>query len=391
MLESKRVQVSYKHHFERFLSAEPGRLHFAAHSHHMWPDVTWDAHCQAWQDAARSIDDKWDAHVLSRVLPSVRAHIARIIGLPSGASIAFAPNTHELVVRLVSCLPTPARIVTSDSEFHSFARQCARWEEAGRASVERVPVEPYESFAKRFLRAVSSGAADLVFVSHVFFDSGHVFESFQELASAARDDALIAIDAYHGFMALPTNLSAVAHRVFYLAGGYKYAMSGEGACFMHCPEGYGARPVNTGWFAGFGELASGASGVPYSRDGMRFFGSTFDPSGLYRMAAVFDWLEQIDVSVGDIHRHVQALQHRFQDGIAERGLHVGELVPAASAPRGHFLTFRTPRAAALDEGLAAAQVIVDHRGDRLRFGFGLYQDAGDVDRLLERLAAVLDE
>ena len=30
-------------------------------------------------------------------------------------------------------------------------------------------------------------------------------------------------------MALPTDLQRVAPRVFYLAGGYKYAMAGEGA------------------------------------------------------------------------------------------------------------------------------------------------------------------
>jgi len=34
----------------------------------------------------------------------------------------------------------------------------------------------------------------------------------------------------------------------------------------------------------------------------------------------------------------------------------------------------------------ARNVVVDVRGDRLRFGFGLYHDADDVDRLLERLA-----
>ena len=32
--------MSYKKHFSRALEAHPGRLHFAAHSHHLWPDVT---------------------------------------------------------------------------------------------------------------------------------------------------------------------------------------------------------------------------------------------------------------------------------------------------------------------------------------------------------------
>ncbi len=50
------------------------------------------------------------------------------------------------------------------------------------------------------------------------------------------------IDGYHGFMAVETDLSAVADRVFYVTGGYKYAMSGEGVGMLHAPPGYGPRP-----------------------------------------------------------------------------------------------------------------------------------------------------
>src|SRR6185295_14885913 len=102
--------------------------------------------------------------------------------------------------------------------------------------------------------------------------------------------SVVVIDGYHGFMAVPTDLSAVAGRAFYLAGGYKYAMAGEGVCFLHCPQGYGPRPRDTGWYAGFSALEKGAGGVPYANDGIRFLGATFDASGLYRFNAVQDWL-----------------------------------------------------------------------------------------------------
>ncbi|MEO8361545.1 MAG: aminotransferase, partial [Vicinamibacteria bacterium] len=49
-----------KHLYSRFLSASPGRLHFAAHSHHPWPDVTRDAQIKAWEDAALMADLKWE-------------------------------------------------------------------------------------------------------------------------------------------------------------------------------------------------------------------------------------------------------------------------------------------------------------------------------------------
>src|SRR5690606_30922882 len=126
------VTVSYKAHFRRFLEAVPERLHFAAHSHHYWPDVTLEAQVACWQDAARLADGKW-AHVFGEVMPAVQRGIARHLGLPDPASLAFAPNTHDLVRRLLSCFPAGRRlrILTSDAEFHSFARQAARLEEEG--------------------------------------------------------------------------------------------------------------------------------------------------------------------------------------------------------------------------------------------------------------------
>jgi selenocysteine lyase/cysteine desulfurase len=264
--------------------------------------------------------------------------------------------------------------------------------------VTRVPTEPFASFGDRFLEAAADPRAgyDWVFVSQVFFDSGLVFERFAELAEAIPDPAtILVVDGYHGFMARPTDLGPVERRLFYLAGGYKYAMAGEGACFMHCPPGYGPRPVDTGWFAGFGEL-EGEDGagteVSYAADATRFLGSTFDPTGLYRLDAALGRWRQLGVTVADLHRHVTALQRRFLAAV-EAGragpLRLAELIPPPElAERGHFLTFRRPDAADLQRRLAERHVVTDVRADRLRFGFAPYHDEGDVDALIDRLATV---
>jgi hypothetical protein len=34
--------LSFKALFSRSLAADPGRLHMAAHSHHLWPDASFD-------------------------------------------------------------------------------------------------------------------------------------------------------------------------------------------------------------------------------------------------------------------------------------------------------------------------------------------------------------
>lgn len=374
-------------HFSRFLGADPGRLHFAAHSHHPWPDATRAAQLAAWDDAARLMDGKWD-RVLGPIWQAAQRHVARHLTLPDPGTVVFAPNTHEFVQRILSCLPvhrTP-RLLTTDGEFHSFARQAARLEEEGLLAVTRIPSEPGPDCLPRLIETARQGF-DLVWTSEVFFASGFALEGFSELAEAA-GEAVLAIDGYHAFMARPVDLSGIAHRAFWLAGGYKYAMAGEGACFLHCPPGWLPRPRSTGWFAGFGALAASGGGVPYAADGSRFMGATFDPSGLYRFNAAMDWLEGLELDAGAIHAHALTLQERFVAGLggAPCGLDPARLVvPLAERRRGNFLAFDLDEAEAVQARLAAAGIVADRRGRRLRLGFGLYHTAEEVDRLLERL------
>lgn len=374
-------------HFSRFLTSGPGRLHFAAHSHHPWPDVTRDAQIEAWDTAARLIDDKWD-YVLGPLIEEVRRHVAGHLNLPDPATLVFAPNTHELLNRILSCFPAGrrVRIVSSDGEFHTFTRQIARLAEDGLVDPVAVPVEPFASFPDRLAKAARAGA-DLVFVSQVFFNSGFAWDDFASVAAAA-GEAMVVIDGYHGFLARPTDLSAVAGRCFYLAGGYKYAMSGEGVCFLHCPPGFGARPRDTGWYAAFAALAAKGDGrVAYSEDGWRFMGATFDPSGLFRMRAAMRWLAGQGLDAARIHAHARALGDRFLAALPVAGLAVERLVvDPARYPIGNFLTFERDDAAALYRRLHDAGIVTDVRGRRLRFGFGLYQKAGDVDALIARMA-----
>ena len=48
-------------------------------------------------------DAKWEK-VFGEVVPKAQAHIARLASLSDPRQVAFAPNTHEFVTRLYSCL-----------------------------------------------------------------------------------------------------------------------------------------------------------------------------------------------------------------------------------------------------------------------------------------------
>ncbi len=378
--------------YSRFLAASPGRLHFAAHSHHLWPDVTRDAQIEAWDDAARLADLKWD-RIFGAVVPEAQGHIARVLDLPTPDQIAFAPNTHEFVVRLLSCFPPGRKIkvVTTDSEFLSFSRQMARLQEEGLVEVVRVPTEPFSSFTARFTEAAHASDNDLVFFSQVFFNSGFVVRDLEAIVRVVPQSALVVIDGYHGFFALPTSLRSVADRAFFMAGGYKYAQSGEGVCFLAVPPGFDQRPLNTGWFAGFGHLAAGNfDRVGFPSDGFRLMGSTFDPVGLYRFNAVARLLESRNITIGHIDTQVKGLQRLFLDRLAQKqgaAISVVDLIAPDDglAGLGHFLTFRRKDAGTIHDRLAAQNVVVDYRGDRLRVGFGAYHDAADVEALVALL------
>ncbi|MEE2023994.1 MULTISPECIES: aminotransferase class V-fold PLP-dependent enzyme [Alkalimonas] len=379
----------YQHLYQHFLQGHQGKQHFASHSHHFWPDVTRQAMLDYWDLSARCSDEKWQT-IFAEVLPQTQRLLAAQLGSQQPEQLVFAPNTHELVMRLLSCFDwrKPIRVLTTDSEFYSFQRQVSRMQEDGLVELTVIPTEPFADFEQRFIAAANSNEFELIFCSQVFFNSGVAIADLTDFVQqlAAVSQAMIAIDGYHAFMALPLDVSAIESRIFYLAGSYKYAQAGEGCCFMLCPKGNQYRPVYTGWFAEFGALAQQRpEQVPYSTNGFRFAGATMDYSALYRLRAVLLLLQQEQLTVPVIHRYVQQLQQVFLQqlrALVPSVLNETQLLQRNLQQHGHFLTFALPTAddaAAVSNFLKQHHILTDYRGNRLRFGFAMYQCADQFD------------
>ena len=378
--------MSFKHLFSRAFGAAPDRLHLAAHSHHLWPDASFDGQVEAWEDAARLADKKWD-RVMGEVWPEAQAHVGGELGTGMPDAIVFAANTHDFLIRLAAAVPRgdPRRlkVLMSDGEFHSARRQFARWAQEGWLELKLVAAEPHGDFTARFLEAARHGDHDLILVSQILFGSGRRFDAVDDLANLARPDGpWIVIDGYHAFMAIDRPFApATAGNAFFLGGGYKYAMAGEGMGFMHCPPGYGPRPPLTGWFAEFDDLTLPPGQVGYAKDAMRFMGATFDPSALYRFNHVRRMLAGNGLDTPAISRHVAALQAQLRGAIGSSALGQAELLnPLDGQPHARFLAFRSPEAQRWCSELMAKGCVTDVRGDVLRLGLGLYNDAEDIGR-----------
>ncbi|HEX7089580.1 MAG TPA: hypothetical protein VF192_05555 [Longimicrobiales bacterium] len=376
-------------HYSRFDVAS--RLLLTGHSHQAWPDRGFDGQVQAWLDAARYVDDKWE-HAFARA-ERVRRGYARLLGDDDG-DIALGANTHELVTRLLSALPLRERprLVTTTGEFHSLRRQLDRLAEEG-IEVVRVPRDPVDGLAERLAAAVDARTA-AAFVSSVLYADARIVPGLAAVADACRrEGAALLVDAYHHLNVVPFSIRAMGLEDAFVTGaGYKYCQLGEGNAFLRIPPGRELRPIITGWFSEFSLLTAGGREpqVPYGPGPDRFAGATYDPTSHYRAAEVFDFFEEHGLTpelLREISQHqIARLATAFDAADLDPALITRDRATPLDA-FGAFLALRSPHAGELVRRLREHGVYADSRGDVLRLGPAPYLS----DRQLDDATAALVE
>lgn len=365
------------------------RLLLTGHSHQAWPDVAFEGQKQAWLDAAAHADGKWGAveKKVTRVAEGYRA----LMGHCSG-DLTLETNTHSLVVRFLSALPLRERprVVTTDGEFHSIRRQLDRLSEEG-LEVVKVPAGPVDTLSERLAAAVDDRTS-CVMVSSVLFGTGLIVPGLPLVADACvRHGAELLVDAYHSLGVVPFSLDGM-EGAFVVGGGYKYLQLGEGNCVLRVPPDCDMRPVVTGWFAEFAELAAprAPGEVPYGTGPARFAGSTFDPTSQYRGAAVMDFFAEQGLTIERLrtisqHQVGRLVEHFRALDLDPDVVRLESTVPVSE--RGGFLALECRDAAGLFESLLEQGVRTDYRGAILRFGPAPYLS----DRQLRDAIGILGE
>jgi kynureninase len=379
-------------HYSRFRVAE--RLLLTGHSHQAWPDVALEGQVEAFEDAARDVDDKWERAFAKA--DEVRAGYRRLLGDPGG-QLALGTSTHELILRFLSALDLGGRprLVSTDGEFHTLRRQLARLGEE-HLEVVRLPAEPADTLAERLAAAVDARTSAML-VSAVLFETARIVPDLGALADAcAKVGAQLLVDVYHALGAVPF---AIGDRgldsAWIVGGGYKYLQLGEGNCFLRLPVHAGElRPVITGWYAEFAQLAGehDPTRVAYGSGAERFAGATYDPTSHYRAARFFRFFAEQGLTperLRSSYRHqVDLLAARFDAlGAPDELITRDRATPLEQY--GGFLALRSPVAGELRRALAQRGVLADSRDTWLRLGPAPYLADEQLETAVELLGEAL--
>jgi kynureninase len=365
-------------HYSRFRVSE--RLLLTGHSHQAWPDVAREGVLEAWDDAALHVDEKWE-HALEKA-DRVRGGFRMWLGEP-GAEIALDQNTFGLVLRFLSALDLRRRpqLVTTSGEFHTLRRLMARLAEEELLDVVVVPARPAETLAER-LAAETDERTAAVLVSAVLFEDSRIVPGLGELATAcAAHGVQLLVDVYHALGCMPFPLLEQGlEAAWVVGGGYKYLQLGEGNCFLRLPpQADELRPVFTGWYSEFAELAAEKmpGAVEYPKGGMRFAGATYDPTSHYRAARVFEFFAEQGLTP-------EALRENYlrQTSLLAEALDV----PGRREDFGGFLAVEIPSAEEVSRRLAEDGLMTDSRGRYLRLGPAPYLADAQLDEATERLS-----
>jgi kynureninase len=378
-------------HYSRFRVTE--RILLTGHSHQAWPDCGFEGQKRAWLDTAEYVDDVWEKAFEKGV--EVRRGFARLLD-DSPERIALAQNTHELVVRFLSALDLRKRprLVTTDGEFHTIRRQLDRLAEEG-IEVVKVAAVPAATLAERLATAVDDRTA-AVLVSAVLYTNAHIVPNLRVVLTACqRVGTELLVDAYHALNVVPFSLTNEGlDGAYVVGGGYKYCQLGGGNAFLRIPEDCTLRPVVTGWFSEFAELAESprAGRVGYGTGAARFAGATYDFTSHYRAASVFAFFEEQQLTPEKLRELSQHQVGLLASGFDALGTDPAVISRDRSVPLsalGGFLALRTPEAARLSAALRERGVWTDYRGEVLRLGPAPYLTDRQISEAVMSLGGAL--
>ena len=313
----------------------------------------------------------------------VRALYARLIGAEA-SDVAIIPSVSYGMATALKSVRVAAgqTIVTLAEDFPSTIYACRALVAREEARLVTVARPEEGNWTDALLDAIDGGTA-LVCAPHVHWVCGTMFD-LEAVARRCRSvGATLILDTTQSTGALPLDL-AVIDPDYTVAACYKWLLGPYSVGFLYvAPRHQKGRPLEEAWIsrAGAEDFRRLAGSDPPLEPNARRFDmgerSNFAllPVAGAAIAQLMAW------GVGNIAETLCETNAAIEARLAEMGI----LANPARAP--HYLSVRFPRGLGddVEDRLAAAEVHVSLRGDRMRITPHLYNDEKDTERLVREI------
>ncbi len=313
-------------------------------------------------------------------IDGLRARFARLVGAQK-EEIGIAPSVSVALSSIASALDYRARprVVLSELDFPTVSYQWAVKPGTERVLVssrDGVTVDPsgYES-------AVDDRTSAVV-ASHVVYTSGAI-QDIGRIARIARGHgALSIIDGYQATGQLPTEVHSADVDVL-LSGGLKWLLGGTGIALAYVRRNVLQRlaPTITGWFGNESQFDFDPRRFQFWGDARRFELGTPANAAVYACSAGIDLIQSIGVDA--IRKRTTELVTDYAERVTDAGLELR--TPTDPAARAGIVMVRMDHPEKAVQALAAQNVIVDFRHDRLRVSPYFYNTPDDNAAVVEVL------
>ncbi len=280
------------------------------------------------------------------------------------------------------------RILVLEDQFPSMVYGWRELAAAGGGSVETVRRGNHAGIGEALLEAIRPGVS-IVACGNLLWTDGSLIDLVAVGARCREVGAALVLDLTQSIGATPFDVAAVDPD-FAVAAGYKWMMGPYSLGFLYvAPRWQAGEPIEHNWIARRGS-ENFAALVDYQDDyqpGARRFdvgevaNFALQPMANAALAQLLEW------GVENIRTTLRART----DMLAERAGALGLTCAPRELRAAHFLGLRFPGGPpdGLLERLAERRIHVSLRGDSMRVTPHLYNDEGDIDRLIAALSAEL--
>jgi selenocysteine lyase/cysteine desulfurase len=318
-----------------------------------------------------------------RLVEHTRRRAAAMIGAQA-EEIALVTNTTAGVNLVAEGFPWQPgdNVVVPDNEFPTNQYPWMQLAERG-VETRRVPAEAGRMPLEK-LEAACDSRTRIVSCSWVSFSSGWRQDLDRLAEMVHRRGALLFIDAIQGLGVFPLDVSRTPID-FLAADGHKWLLGPEGAGVFYLRREHMARlrPIGIGWNSVAGAHDFSRIDLKLKDTAERFEGGSMNLAGLLALGASLELLGRFDAEA------VAQRVIEVTDLACRRLEQIGAVVDSdrREAHKSGIVVFQMPGRdpAAVRRQCLDQQVVLSCRGGRLRISPHAYNDASDVDRLVEAI------